>query len=117
MLVRLIDALRNSKELISKLADGTGGIYHQVSPKGCRYPNIVYSVVSDVPALHGDDVELQSILTLRIHIVTRDGAYEEIFYCIRNIMSQLGFMRLRTTEAYIENLKVLIVDYTIGVDM
>ncbi len=117
MLVRLIDALRNSKELTSRLADGARGIYHQASPKGCRYPNIVYSVVSDVPALHGDDVELQSILTLRIHIVTRDGAYEGILYCVHSVMRQLGFMRLRTTEAYIENLKILIIDYTTGVDM
>ena len=116
MLVRLISSLRNKKELTNRLADGARGIYHQASPQGCRYPNIVYSVISNTPALHGDDEELQSALTVRIHIVTRDGAYEGILYCIHSIMKQLGFMRVRTTEAYIENLKVLIIDYTTGVD-
>ena len=116
MLVRLISELKNKKELTSRLADGARGIYHQASPQGCRYPNIVYSVISNTPTLHGDDKELQSALTVRIHIVTRDGAYEEIFYCVQGIMKQLGFMRVRTTEAYIENLKVLITDYSIGVD-
>ena len=30
-------------------------VYHQASPSGCRYPNIVYNVISDVPELHADN--------------------------------------------------------------
>lgn len=117
MLKAMVRSLREHKGLQGLLADGSSGIYHQSSPDGCRYPNIIYSVISDVPALHGDNQELQSRVTVRIHIVTKDGAYENIFLAVQSVMLQLGFMRVQTVDVFEDGLKVKVVDYRIGVEL
>ena len=91
-------------------------VYHQASPSGCRYPNIVYNVISDVPALHADNQEIQSRITVRIHIVTRDGSHHAIYKVLNSVMKKLGFMRVQATELYEDNLKIKVIDCRIGVD-
>ena len=44
-------ALVRSKTLSQLLAHGKKGIYHGRSPDAGTYPILVYSVISDVPAL------------------------------------------------------------------
>ena len=49
MLEIMLKAMKEDRELAGM------GIYHQASPHGCRFPNIVYNIISDVPALHADN--------------------------------------------------------------
>ena len=110
MIERLVEALKTDILL------GVKGIYHQLSPNGCKYPNIVYKVISDVPALHGDDIELQSRVTVRIHIVTKDGNYHNIYRRVNRTMTDLGFMRVQTVDMIEDGLKIRAIDYRTGVD-
>lgn len=116
LIAEMVGRLKRDPRLTSRLADGVKGIHHQASPHGCRHPHIVYSIISDVPVLFGDDVELHSRLTVRLHIVTKDGAYDMIYCDVQRIMQNLGFMRVQTTEFYEDSLKILVIDYRIGVD-
>lgn len=109
-------ALTEDSVLCSHLCDGVKSIFHQVSPKAARYPIIVYSVISDVPALFADNREIQSRVTVRIHIITKDGNYTPIYKALQSVMANLGYVRLQTTELYENDLKIKIVDYKIGVD-
>ena len=110
MIERIVEALKTDILL------GVRGIYHQLSPNGCKFPNIVYKVISDVPALHGDDVELQSRVTVRIHIVTKDGNYHNIYKRLNRTMIGLGFMRVQTVDMIEDGLKMKVIDYRTGVD-
>ena len=53
---KVYQALRTSKELTSQLAKDRKGrcIYHGISPDAGSYPILVYSLISDVPALAAD---------------------------------------------------------------
>ena len=110
MIKRMVEAFKTDILL------GVKGIYHQFSPNACKYPNIVYKVISDVPALHGDNMELQSRITVRIHIVTRDGADSNIYRRVNKTMIELGFMRVQTVDLMEDGLKIKAIDYRTGVD-
>ena len=110
MIEKMIDALWTDIHPFVK------GIYHQLSPHGCKYPNIVYKVISDVPALHGDNRELQSRVTVRVHIVTKDGNNSDIYRRLNRTMIDLGFMRAQTIDMMEDGLKIKVIDYRIGVD-
>ena len=110
MIEKIVEALRTDILL------GVKGIYHQLSPHGCKYPNIVYKIISDVPALHGDNMELQSRVTVRIHIITKDGNYHNIYRRVNRIMTDLGFMRVQTVDMIEDGLKMKVIDYRTGVD-
>ena len=69
-----------------------------------------------MPALHADNQEIQSRITVRIHIVTRDGSHHAIYKVLNSVMKKLGFMRVQATELYEDNLKIKVTDYRIGVD-
>lgn len=117
MLKDMVKALRSNDVLQKLLADGSNSIYHQANPDGCRYPNVVYSVISDVPALHGDNQELQSRVTVRLHIVTDDGDDKNILTAVQDVMLGLGFMRVQAVEFFEDGLKVKVIDYRIGVEV
>ena len=51
------------------------GIYHGRSPDAGSYPILVYSIISDVPALSADGIELERRVTVRLHILTKDGVH------------------------------------------
>ena len=74
---KVYQALRTSKELTSQLAKDRKGrcIYHGISPDAGSYPILVYSLISDVPALAADGREQERRVTIRIHILTKDGRY------------------------------------------
>lgn len=103
--------------LTALLASGADSIFHLQAPSDnlTRYPALVYTPISDVPALSGDDVELMHRVTIRLHILTRDGQYAAIYRRVHIIMQGLGFARVQATP-YVENgEKILILDYRIGV--
>lgn len=90
-------------------------VYHHYSPENKDFPNIIYSVISDVPALHGDNKELTSNITLRLYVITKDGNYYNIQKSINNIMINLGFSRGQAVETTQDNYKVKTLDYKISI--
>lgn len=99
-------ALIGNAELMNVLPLGENAVYHHVAPSAdpSRYPIIVYSPISDVPALAGDNRELAHRVTIRIHVIAaqkRFKADEQNFLTacrlVRNIMEDTGFFRQQTT--------------------
>lgn len=116
VMAEIYAALKEDKELTSKLAGKAKGIYHVHGPDAGSYPVIVYSTLSDVPALHADNVEIERRVTARIHIMTKDGQYGAIYADVRRLLLGLGFMRVQTTEIYDGGLRILVADYRKGVE-
>ena len=92
-------------------AHGKKGIYHGRSPNAGTYPIIVYSVISDVPALSADGTELERRVTVRIHILTKDGRVREIHKAVQNALLPIGFIRAQTQELIEKDIFVEITDY------
>ena len=104
-------ALVRSRELTQLLAHGKKGIYHGRSPDAGTYPIIVYSVISDVPVLSADGAELERCITLRIHVLTKDGRFRELHRAVQNALLPLGFVRTQTQELVEKDIFVEITDY------
>ena len=109
-------ALVRSKELTQLLAHGKKGIYHGRSPDAGTYPILVYSVISDVPALSVDGMELERRVTARVHILTKDGRFREIHRAVQNVLLPLGFVRVQTQELTEKDIFVEITDYRTAVE-
>ena len=92
------------------------GIYHGRSPDAGSYPVLVYSVISDVPALSADGMEMERRVTVRLHILTKDGAYEKIEDAARKVMDRLGFHRYQSMELVEKHAFVKIMDFRTGVE-
>lgn len=117
-------AFVGNETLISVLGNGENSIYHYVSPSvdPARYPIIVYSPISDVPALAGDNREFAHRITIRIHVIAsqkRFAADENNFLAacrkVKEIMASLEFVRRQTTP-YCEDGKIMkIFDFVKGV--
>ena len=104
-------ALVRSKTLSQLLAYGKKSIYHGRSPNAGTYPILVYSVISDVPSLSADGAELERRITVRIHILTKDGRFREIHHAVQNALLPLGFVRAQTQEFVEKDIFVEITDY------
>ena len=100
-----------SKEVTQLLAHGKKSIYHGRSPDAGTYPIIVYTVISDVPALSADGTELERRITVRIHILTKDGRFREIHKAVKSVLLPLGFVRAQTQELTEKDIFVEITDY------
>ena len=108
---RVYQVLVRSKELTQLLAHGKKSIYHGRSPNAGTYPVLVYSIISDVPALSADGTELERRITVRIHILTKDGRFREIHRSVQNAFLPLGFIRVQTQELVEKDIFVEITDY------
>jgi hypothetical protein len=96
-------------------ADAEGRcIYHVRSPDAGSYPILIYSIISDVPALTADNTEEERRVTVRIHICTRDAAYEPIFSKVNAAMLGIGAMRYSTNEIFVDGEFIMVCDYTLG---
>ncbi|EHG21779.1 hypothetical protein HMPREF9334_00482 [Selenomonas infelix ATCC 43532] len=109
-------ALVRTKELTQLLAHGKKSIYHGHSPNAGTYPVLVYSVISDVPALSADGTELERRITVRIHILTKDGRCRAIHRAVQNTLLPLGFVRAQTQELVEKDIFVEITDYKTAVE-
>lgn len=109
-------ALSHSRDVTQILAHGKKSIYHGRSPDAGTYPIIVYSVISDVPALSADGTELERRVTVRIHILTKDGRFGEIHRAVQNALLPLGFVRVQTQEFVEKDIFVEITDYRTAVE-
>ncbi|SHJ06063.1 hypothetical protein SAMN02745671_02560 [Anaerovibrio lipolyticus DSM 3074] len=104
------------KNVISELKQQLKiSVYHHYSPNNRDFPNIVYSVISDTPGLHGDDKELNSNITIRLYVITKDGVYYELQKAINNIMVNLGFSRGQSAELTQDSYKVKTLDFKISI--
>lgn len=99
---------------LAKDADGRS-IYHIHSPDAGSYPILIYSVISDVPALTADGVEQERRVTVRIHICTKDAVFDEIFRNVNAAMLAAGFMRYQVNEIFTAGIYALVCDYTTGI--
>ena len=118
---KIYAALMSSPELKALLVKDRKGrcIYPGISPNAGSYPILVYNIISDVPALVADGEEMERRVTVRIHILTKDGNYGRIYSALQKVMLGIGFMRSQTVEITENDLFILCVDYKIGtgVDM
>ena len=64
------------------------------------YPHIVYSEISNVPALHGDDRENFFRSVYQVAIVTNNDEYEELESAVETAMLNLGFVRSDTQDVF-----------------
>ncbi len=117
-MVEVLDTVYSLLSSDSTLSGLVAGIYHQHAPAGnrLRYPFIVYSQLSDTPALTTDNAERERRVTIRIHIVVKEGQYQQVYARVHELMIGAGFMRSYTNDIYDDGDYVRIVDYRIGVD-
>lgn len=110
-------ALTGDSTLTAMLADGADSVYHMQAPADLksRYPALVYSTISDVPAIAGDDDEITHRVSIRVHIMTLDGDYAGPYRRVCADMASLGFARYQA-YSYIEDGQIIMIaDFRIGV--
>ena len=113
---QVYQALSRSKKLTALLAHDRRGrcIYPLRSPDAGSYPILVYSVISDVPAVMADGEERERVVTVRIHILTKDGNFESILREIQKVMVGIGFVRAQSVEFAEGQLFIMAIDYRTG---
>ena len=108
-----MQALKNDNDLCDLLAEGNKSIYHLKSKDAGSYPILIVSIISDVPINVSDDTEILHKITLRIHIITDDGVYTNIYKKINNVLVNIGYNRKQTVELYEDDLYIKVCDYSI----
>lgn len=100
-----MDALQEVYEILSTdaaltalLSDGVKGVMPDITDYSGSYPVVVYSLISDVPVLFGDDVELGQRLTVQISIVTDDGDDAAIAAAVINDLTAIAWTRYSTNR-------------------
>ena len=113
---QVYQALVKSKKLTALLAHDRKGrcIYPLRSPDAGSYPVLVYSVISDVPALMADGEEREGVVTVRIRSLIRDGNFDNIVREVERAMAGIGFVRAQATEFAEGNLFIMAIDYRTG---
>lgn len=118
-------ALISNADLMGVLPNGALSIYHYAAPSILpdKYPAVVYSPISDVPALTGDNEELAHRVTIRIHVITKDRRtvaeqtkFLQACRAVKSTMISLGFTRRQTTPYSEEGRAMLVYDFLIGIE-
>lgn len=94
--------LKANSTLTDMLVDGADSIYHLKSPDAGSYPIIVVSVVTDNTILRYDNAEEHKRQTLRIHIITKDGRYEDIAEELINTLIIYPELTRKSTQEFTE---------------
>jgi len=108
----VMQTLKDNTELCEMLAEGSKSIYHLQSPDAGSYPILVVSIPSDVPECESDNTETLHRVTIRIHILTENGAFTNIYNKVNEIMTGLRFNRKYAIEFVEDGLFIKYVDYT-----
>ena len=91
----------------------TGGIFADRNLDGGTYPCIVYTEISNVPALNADNVEDISRVTIQISVMTDSGSTSAIAERVDEIMTlALGFSRQFSGDIMDGNIKIKAMRYT-----
>lgn len=108
---KIFSALKNDKKILELLPDGESSIFHLQAPSVVSdFPILVYSPISDVPILQGDNFEKLHRVTIRIHIIA-DGDYSEIYSEVKRIMTESGFTRVQSTPFIEDGKKIMAADF------
>lgn len=110
----IIKLLKDNKNLTDMLADGQNSIYHLKSPTRGSYPIIIITLISDVPHQIADNVEIAKKQVYRIHILSENGQYEEIY---KELIQTLAFPQIqrKSTYEFVDNDDIFykVIDFTI----
>ena len=107
-------ALTSDEILMDLLPKGGKSIFHLQAPAEYPdYPILVYTPISDVPVLHGDNLEELHRVTIRIHIITGEVDYAEIYAAVKRLMTALGFTRVQATPFIDDGKRMLVADFKI----
>ena len=111
-------ALTSDTTLTAMLADGADSVFHMQAPADLksRYPALVYSTISDVPAIAGDNEEITHRISIRVHIMTLDGDYAGPYRQVCKDMAGLGFGRYQAYPYIEDGQIIMIADFRIGVN-
>lgn len=106
-------ALVGDETLMGLLPEGGKSIFHLQAPAGeyPRLPILVYTPISDVPVLHGDNAENLHRVIIRIHIIAEE--YVEIYTAVKRIMAALGFTREQSRPLFDRGKRMLVTDFRI----
>lgn len=112
-------AALNVESITSQLSVDADGrcIYHTHAPDAGTYPILIYSIISDVPALTADNAERERRVTVRVHICTTDGTSDSIYRAVNAAMLGAGFMRVQCNEVFVDGIFALACDYRVGCDV
>lgn len=120
---KLFSGLTADERLMKLLPGGAKSIFHFVAPATLKYPAVVYSPISDVPILSGDNRELAHNVTIRVHVITAQDCtkaelekFREACGRVKKVMTGLGFSRVRTTPFVEDGQSMLIFDFIKGVE-
>ena len=110
--IKTAEALAGSEALTSMLADGAGSIYHDDAPDDGVYPILVYTTISEVPAMNADNGLYAWQKVVRVTVIdntqTRRHAFKEAIY---KAMKQAGFAWQMTNTMKNINEYYLIMDF------
>lgn len=107
-----IAALRADKDLTDLIG---ANLYHLRAPKVCKYPAVIYSLVSINPSLSGDNTKLYNRIRIRFHILTKAGSstYNPVTAAITNVMVAQNWVEGETVEMMEDDdIFVRIIDFT-----
>ena len=108
---RIYSTLTGSAELTALLANGADSIYKGKSDDAGTYPVVVITLVSAVPAMHGDDTLLAYRTVHRISAISENGAVKDLRRAIYRAMTDAGFLWQNTAELHDEDSYVLSMDF------
>lgn len=111
---QMYEALSGDPSLTDLLADGKEGIRADLTSYSGRYPVLCYQVISDVPHLFGDDLELARRMTVQISVLTRDGSDAEIVVRVQKIMNSLGWTRESTNRIMDGKIRVTVIRFIVA---
>lgn len=119
-------ALKGNADLMAVLPNGENAIYHHVAPTVAptSYPIVVYSPISDVPILSGDNREMAHRVTFRIHVIAsqkrfelEENKFKAACKLILEIMTGIGFFRHQTTPFLYDGKIMSVIDFVKGVKL
>lgn len=109
---KIFSALKNDKKILELLPSGESSIFHLQAPTtDPEFPILVYSPISDVPILHGDNFEKLHRVTIRIHIIAGEKDYSEIYSEVKRVMTELEFTRIQATPFIEDGKKIMVADF------
>ena len=111
LLEKVYKALSTNATIVGALYDGAAGIKPDLTLDSGHYPNLVYGLISDTPALWGDDDEIIKRVTVQISVLTRDGSDGDIVKAVQEEMHGLEYRRFSTTRVVMSGIRITVLRY------